>query len=89
MLSGWGVKCGVSHHALSWGNIPSGKEGCGERRESWNDPSSPRRPGWQAVFFPKVTQLLRAPRSAGTYFVNTHLLERCLQHLEVVDVFML
>lgn len=28
-------------------------------------------------------------QGADTYFVNTHLLESCLQHLEVVDVLML
>lgn len=27
------------------------------------------------------------PRGTDTYFVNTHLLESCLQHLEVVNVF--
>lgn len=50
-------------------------------------PAAPS-PGWRAIFFPRVTELLRAPRSAGTYFINTHLLESCLQHFEVVDVFM-
>lgn len=89
MSSGWDVKVvGFSTEPGAGGTFPLESRG-GERRENWMDPNSPCCPGWRAIFFPRVTQLLGAPQSAGTYFINTHLLECCLQHLEVVNIFML
>lgn len=76
---------GISHCALSWGAFPVESQGrevqAGLTREATvtldGRPSSPR-----------VHSSSRTPRGTDTYFVNTHLLESCLQHLEVVDVFM-
>ena len=66
--------------------MPPGEAVGGEWHQSWKDPSGPCCGPSSSLGSQSSSG---APQSAGTYFVNTHLLESCLQHLEVVDVFVL
>lgn len=84
VLSRWSLgRC--IHCDLSWvDSILFGVQGI---KTWWNKPSIPCHPGWWVIFFPRATPLLMDPRGTDTYFIDTHLLEGRLQHLEVVDVF--
>lgn len=58
----------------------------GKWHQSWKDPSGPL---LRAIFFPGVTELLGGPSELRQSLCQHHLPESCLQHLEVVDVFVL